>query len=561
MRSRCWRIVGCLGTALVVASSSWAQSTALEAERARTQAQREAMQERVQQLQENIRHTLGQRDDAREQLRAVEAAISAQQRKLVELDAQLSQHEAKLQQLQQDYDSQTQRKEHLQQRLADQLRAQYASGLSPWAALFSGQDPHEIQRELHYLAYVTEAQAEAVERLNEVLERLRQLQLEQQEAQQHIAQLHEQSQAEQARLESHHAEHKVVLAQIESDLTAQRGQAEQAQNDAERLAALVQGLEAEIHAQRAAEQAAAQEAARVAAEQARREAEQQADQAEQQAQALRAQAETAQEAARAAQQEAQAERERAEQAQQELQLAQQLQVDPQLLEREGLERGQAPTLDALQAQAERAQKAQLAASQAAALKEQEAQAAQAKVAEAEAARAEAARAKVAAAKGDDDLTDAEQKAKATQGASAAPTAARTATETVTLSGLHKGLPMPTRGTVQGRFGAERPDGGSWRGIVILAAEGSAAQAVAPGEVVYADWLSGFGNLLILDHGEGYLTIYGHNQSLLKQVGERVRQGEVVAQVGATGGQIESGLYFEIRHQGQPVNPQLWLASP
>src|SRR5690625_7627769 len=112
--------------------------------------------------------------------------------------------------------------------------------------------------------------------------------------------------------------------------------------------------------------------------------------------------------------------------------------------------------------------------------------------------------------------------------------------------------MPGQGVIQGRFGAERPDGGTWRGIIIRASEGSPARAIAAGDVVYADWLSGFGNLLIIDHGQGYLTVYGHNQSLLKQVGEQVRTGDEVARVGATGGQVEAGLDRKSVGQGKEV---------
>lgn len=130
---------------------------------------------------------------------------------------------------------------------------------------------------------------------------------------------------------------------------------------------------------------------------------------------------------------------------------------------------------------------------------------------------------------------------------------------VQLQGLRQGMPYPVRGEVQGRFGAERPDGGLWRGIVLRAAEGTRVKAIAAGRVVYANWLKGFGNILILDHGAKYLSVYAYNQSLLKQVGDTVKAGEAIATVGATGGQVESGLYFEIRHNGAPVNPLLWLA--
>lgn len=125
-------------------------------------------------------------------------------------------------------------------------------------------------------------------------------------------------------------------------------------------------------------------------------------------------------------------------------------------------------------------------------------------------------------------------------------------------GLKKGLPRPVAGDVQGRFGAQRPEGGIWRGIVLRAPAGTPVRAVAAGRVVYAHWLSGFGNILIIDHGRQYLSIYAYNQALLKQVGDVVAQGDVIARVGATGGQVEPGLYFELRHQGAPINPEIWL---
>jgi septal ring factor EnvC (AmiA/AmiB activator) len=84
------------------------------------------------------------------------------------------------------------------------------------------------------------------------------------------------------------------------------------------------------------------------------------------------------------------------------------------------------------------------------------------------------------------------------------------------------------------------------------------RAVAAGRVVYADWMRGFGNLLIVDHGEAYLSIYGNNESLLKQPGEAVAAGESIAIVGASGGNEESGLYFELRHLGKAFDPRRWL---
>lgn len=121
------------------------------------------------------------------------------------------------------------------------------------------------------------------------------------------------------------------------------------------------------------------------------------------------------------------------------------------------------------------------------------------------------------------------------------------------------LRLPVRGTVAGRFGAPREGGGTWRGLFIRSNVGSEVKAIAGGRVVFAEWMRGFGNLLIVDHGNAYLSIYGNNDSLLKQVGQAVKGGETVATVGNSGGNPDSGLYFELRHQGQPIDPMKWAS--
>jgi septal ring factor EnvC (AmiA/AmiB activator) len=124
------------------------------------------------------------------------------------------------------------------------------------------------------------------------------------------------------------------------------------------------------------------------------------------------------------------------------------------------------------------------------------------------------------------------------------------------------LIQPVRGTVTGRFGMRRADGQSiWKGLFIRAADGTDVRAVAAGTVVFADWLRGYGNLLIIDHDDDFLSVYGNNQTLLADVGQRVDAGKPVATVGASGGQEESGLYFELRHRGQAFDPGKWLGAP
>jgi len=129
------------------------------------------------------------------------------------------------------------------------------------------------------------------------------------------------------------------------------------------------------------------------------------------------------------------------------------------------------------------------------------------------------------------------------------------------SKLRGQLALPVRGELAGRFGSPRSDGGlTWKGLFLATRGGEPVRAVATGRVVYADWLRGFGNLLIIDHGEGYMSLYGYNETLLKRVGDDIRGGDPVATVGASGGSGESGLYFELRHQGKPFDPMTWIGT-
>ena len=123
------------------------------------------------------------------------------------------------------------------------------------------------------------------------------------------------------------------------------------------------------------------------------------------------------------------------------------------------------------------------------------------------------------------------------------------------------LRLPVKGTIAGRFGSPRAEGGaSWKGVFIRAAEGAEVKAVAAGAVVFSDWLRGFGNLLIIDHGDDFLSVYGNNESLLAAVGAAVKSGESIATVGNSGGNPDSGLYFELRHRGQPFDPLKWARN-
>ncbi len=123
------------------------------------------------------------------------------------------------------------------------------------------------------------------------------------------------------------------------------------------------------------------------------------------------------------------------------------------------------------------------------------------------------------------------------------------------------LTLPVRGDITNRFGTPRPDSTvQWKGLFLKTSSGQAVKAIAAGQVVFADWLRGFGNLLIIDHGKGYMSLYGNNETLYKQVGDVLRGGDTIASVGNSGGNEDFGLYFELRHESKPLDPMKWLTT-
>ena len=134
-------------------------------------------------------------------------------------------------------------------------------------------------------------------------------------------------------------------------------------------------------------------------------------------------------------------------------------------------------------------------------------------------------------------------------------------DTNTAFGRMRGkLAWPVQGKLVARFGEIRAGGLKWDGVLVAAERGSPVKAVYQGRVVYADWLPGLGLLAIVDHGDGYLSLYGHNDRLYKAVGERVAAGEAVAAAGDSGGRTRPELYFEIRRSGKPVDPRPWFKA-
>ncbi len=121
------------------------------------------------------------------------------------------------------------------------------------------------------------------------------------------------------------------------------------------------------------------------------------------------------------------------------------------------------------------------------------------------------------------------------------------------------LNLPVRGELVNHFGSHRSGKNiTWKGLFIRAPSGGNVKAIAAGQVVFSDWLRGFGNLMIIDHGSGYISLYGYNETIYQQVGEVVQGGDTIASVGNSGGNLDFGLYFELRHKSKPLDPLTWI---
>jgi murein hydrolase activator len=121
------------------------------------------------------------------------------------------------------------------------------------------------------------------------------------------------------------------------------------------------------------------------------------------------------------------------------------------------------------------------------------------------------------------------------------------------------LPRPVAGRIIESFGEDRAGGLKWQGDLFATRLGASVRAVSQGRVIYADWLAGLGLLIIIDHGDGYMSLYGHNARLYASVGQHVAADQTIAEAGDSGGSARPELYFEIRKQGKPLDPRLWLA--
>lgn len=493
--------------------------------------QQAALRDRIENLQKEIDGREAARKEAADALKQSESAISKINLRLRELADAGRQAQTDLTSLEKQIGAQEIVLAKRRVELADQLRTQYTSGLSPWTALLSGDDPQVLGRNLGYLDYVSRARADAVKALRADIDRLAALQARADERRAEIEKVVAETSEQKAALVGQQKERATLLAQLEGQIAAQRAEANKLGRDDQRLSRLITDLDAAIakqiedarkaeEARKKAEEARRVEEARRAAEESRKraEAERRADEARKKAEADR---KAATETAARRDRDSRDAREAA-QAREQVEAASRQSrgpvavADPDAAGLRPAEQKQTRLTDPAQTPAKSVEPPK----------------------------------KTEPAEADTTPT---RTASVQQPARAAPPVGGG-------SGLKHGLAMPVRGQVQGRFGVDRPDGGVWRGVVLRAPEGTPVKVVAPGTVVYAEWLRGFGNLIIVDHGQQYLTVYAYNQSLLKRVGDSVTGGDTIATVGATGGQVESGLYFEIRHRGAPVDPAQWLAQ-
>lgn len=380
------------------------------------ESERGKVRQQLTNLKKEIDKTETEKGKAADTLAKSEEAIKNTNRTINELEQKHTSTETRLGQLTTEQSQLENTITQQQDQLATLLQEQYISGNEDrMKLLLSGDNPNRIHREMQYMAYISEAQAELTVALRANLKAVDNKRQQTESTKQELEKIARQKQLQKQKLEKEKAERAVLLAQLSSKLEQQRKEAERLAQDEKRLSSLVDTLARKIEQQRKA--AAARKAA------ARK---------------------------RAAQ------------------------------------KGQKPQKVEAVADAESAKSA-----------------------------------------------FAQQRGR---------------------------MKLPVKGTITAHYGSKRADGPSWKGIFIQSTHGTAIRCVANGEVVFADWLRGFGNLIIVDHGAQYMTIYANAQTLRKKVGDNVKGGDVIANVGNSSDNTQTGLYFEMRRNGRAFNPMDWVTT-
>lgn len=448
-------LLGC-GLSVLLASpiaDAWAAKVP-ERTKQKQQAEqaRADLQKKLEALKQDIDKTEAEKSHAADELAESEEAISDANRSLHDLENEQHQIEARLAELERARNELLKAVADQQKQLAVIVRNQYTTGNEDRIKLLlSGDNPNRINRDLQYYGYVSRAEAKLIAGLRSNLAAIESNKADAEESKQELEDIANEQRKERNQLEKQKAQHKTLVAQLSSKLSAQRKEEGNIKRDQERLGALVDKLAKVIAQQEAAERAAAEKRRK-----------------DQEAKRL-----------------AELEKQKNEQ-------------KPKLTHPPGFK---------------------------------------------------------------PDPIDADEPPKtAAKQETVSPPPELSKVNFVDFSALKGQMHLPVKGNVLAKFGAKRESGVSWNGIYIKVEEGSEVRAIAPGRVIFADWMRGQGNLLIVDHGKEYWSIYGNNQAILKHVNDTVKAGEVIATAGNSGGQEQSGLYFELRYRKKPLDPLEWMSS-
>ncbi|WP_373995384.1 murein hydrolase activator EnvC [Duganella sp. BJB476] len=478
-------------------AAPFSKTTERSKQKAAAEVERAGLQQKLSALKKDIGKTESAKDDAADTLAESEQAISDANRSLRDLAQEQGDTNTKLQQLAVEHDKLAATVAQQKQQLAKLLRDQYVAGNEDRIKLLlSGDNPNRINRDLQMMSYVSQAQARLLDALRANLKAVEVNQAEAQNAKDELQEIAAEEMEQKARLEQEKTRRANLLASLSKKLVAQRKEAGNVERDEQRLTGLVDKLGKLIQEQAIAAAAEKKRQEQLAVARAKAEAEAKAK-ADAEARAL-AKAKAAVEAERQRLAKANAGKSGA--------------IKPAP--------SKPDTIDADQPKVAQQPPPKPPEPLKPAPREEEP-------------------AKAAAKPADIAL------------APAVPSGA----PFVSLKGQ---LRAPVSGKIAAKFGTKRGDGPSWKGVFIRTGEGAEIRSVASGKVIFSDWLRGFGNMIIVDHGGQYWSIYGNCESLLKRVGDVVKPGDSIASAGNSGGNEESGLYFELRHQGTAFDPAGWV---
>ncbi|WP_332853511.1 murein hydrolase activator EnvC family protein [Duganella sp. S19_KUP01_CR8] len=480
-------------------AAPFSKTTERSKQKAAAEVERAGLQQKLSALKKDIGKTESAKDDAADTLAESEQAISDANRSLRDLAQEQGDTNTKLQQLAVEHDKLAATVAQQKQQLAKLLRDQYVAGNEDRIKLLlSGDNPNRINRDLQMMSYVSQAQARLLDSLRANLKAVEVNQAEAQNAKDELQEIAAEEMEQKAKLEQEKTRRANLLASLSKKLVAQRKEAGNVERDEQRLTGLVDKLGKLIQEQAIAAAAEKKRQEQLAAARAK-EAEAKAK-AEAEARAL-AKAKAAVEA-----------------------------------ERQRLAKANAGKSGTIKPAPTPSKPDTIDADQP-------------KVAQ-----------QTPPPKPPEPLKPAPREEEpAKPAAKAADIALAPAVPSgapfVSLKGQ---LRPPVSGKIAAKFGTKRGDGPSWKGVFIRTGEGAEIRSVASGKVIFSDWLRGFGNMIIVDHGGQYWSIYGNCESLLKRVGDVVKPGDSIASAGNSGGNEESGLYFELRHQGTAFDPAGWV---